>query len=152
MTNAVAVIALTYAATDIQHSDFGIFLEIVRGLNETPTVRGEDTIVPGDPGRTAGSRVNDVIGIELRGYVRGVGVDEAGDRSAFATNRAAFRALFASNRARANLVATLEDGSTATISARPLPGGLWDQIVPGMAKVSIELEGYDDWVIVPAGS
>jgi hypothetical protein len=149
VTNAVAVIGLTYDGTDVQQSGFGIFLEIVRGLNETPEVRGTDTVVPGRAGRIARNRVADRLPIELRGIVMGNGANEAAQRADFRTNVLALRALFSSSRVPANLVATLEDGSTATISARPLPGMLWDEQVASLfANVSVELESVDpEWVI-----
>ena len=148
MTNAVAVIALTYDATDVQASDFGIFLEIVRGLNETPEVRGTDTVVPGRAGRIARNRVADRLPIELRGIVMGNGSTEADQRDDFRTNVLALRALFSPARTPTDLVATLEDGSTATISARPL-NIVWDEQVPSLsANVSVELESVDpDWSI-----
>jgi len=73
MTNAVAVIGLTYDGTDLQAADFGVFLELVRGLNEPPAVRGVDLIVPSRAGRIVRNRVADALTIELRGYVMGTG-------------------------------------------------------------------------------
>jgi hypothetical protein len=52
-------------------------------------------------------------------------------------------------RAPAALVASLEDGTTATLICRPL-NIVWDVQVPSLwANVSIELEAVDppDWVI-----
>lgn len=141
MTNAVAVIGLTYATVDIQASDFGIFLEIERGLNEPPSVRGVDLIVPSRAGRIVRNRVGDALAIELRGYVMGT------DRSDFRTNALAVRALFDSTAEPADLVATLEDSSTATIAARAL-NSVWNQITPEIAEVSIEMESVSpDWVV-----
>ena len=53
MTSPVATIALSYDNVDLQESDLGIFLQIVRGLNEVPDVRGKDWIVPSTAGRIA---------------------------------------------------------------------------------------------------
>lgn len=140
MSSGAAVIGLTYDGTDIQQADYGIFLEIVRGLNEPPQVRGIDTVVPGLPGRVPRNRVVDVLTLELRGFVTGDG------RAAFRANAATVRALFYPTNDPAVLVATLEDGSTATITARALPTQLWGQVVPEFATVSIELESVDpDW-------
>ena len=146
MASDVAVVALTYRGTDIQNIPGGIFLEIVEGLNEPPSVRGSDWTVPGAPGRQFRSRVADVRTIELRGYVSGEGVGEAADRSDFATLRETMRALFDPTLDPGVLAATLENGAAATINARSLPTQVWDQVVPAMFRVSIELESVDpDW-------
>lgn len=141
MTNAVAVVGLTFGGTDLQTADFGVFLELSRGLNERPAPRGVDLIVPSRAGRIVRNRVGDVLAIELRGYVMGA------TRTAFRTSAKAVRALFDPRSAPANLVATLEDSTTATIAARTL-NSIWDQIMPEIAAVSIELESVDpDWVV-----
>lgn len=150
MSTSVAVIALTYDGTDIQLADLSILLQIVRGLNEPPSVRGIDTTVPALAGRVEGNRINDIVDIELRGHITFDPAQTvlANARLSFRAKAKAMRLLFASNRARANLVATLEDGSTATISARPMPGVIWTETIPGeYAEVSYPLEGYGDWVI-----
>lgn len=152
MTNAVAVIGLTFDGTDIQQNPLGIFLEIVRGLNEGPSVRGTDTVVPARPGRIARNREADVWRIELRGYISGIDTDEEGQRADFRTLVNIIKTLFDPTSMPAPLVATLEDGSEATIQARALPSPVWDQVVPSMARLSIELEAVEDWVIVPVGS
>lgn len=152
MTSPVATVGLTYAGVDLQESDLQVFLQIRTGLNETPAVRGSDTVVPGLAGRVEGNRVNDVLSIELVGFVRAdpASVDRAAAKSSFRANILWLRTLFASNRARADLVATLEDGSTQSISARPL-SMIWNESVQGeFSAVSIDLEGYDDWAV--AGS
>jgi len=148
MTNPTAAIGLTFATVDVQDSDFGIFLEIVRGLNESPAVRGKDTVVPGRLGRIARNRIDDVLPLELRGIVMGNGSTDALQRADFRAGVNIIRALFSPSRAPAALVATLEDGSTATISARPL-NLVWAEDVASLsASVSIELESVDpDWVI-----
>lgn len=153
MTNAAAVIGLTVDGTDVQQATIGIFLELVRGLNEPPRVRGVDTVVPGLAGRIARNRVSDGFILELRGYVAGTGSDEAAQRGDFRELVNTFRALFDPTRDPVDVVATLEDGSTATCSARALPTAVWDQVVPSMARVSLEMESLDaDWVIEPIGS
>lgn len=139
MSSAVAAIGLTVGGVDVQVLD-GIFLEIVRGLNEPPSVRGSDTIVPGRAGRITRNRQDDVWTIELRGYVAG------NTQSAFRTNAKSIRALFDPKVLR-TVVATLEDGTTATITARTL-NTVWDQGMPEWANVSIEMEAVEDWLIV----
>lgn len=148
MTSPVAVIGVTYAGTDVQLADLSIFLEITSGLDATPAVRGTDVVVPALAGRIAGNRVNDVIIVSLEGWVRAdpTTTTTATARTSCQAKRATVRALFASNRARANLIATLPDTTTKTISARPLPGLIWTEVVPGeFYRLSVELEGYGDW-------
>jgi hypothetical protein len=150
VTSAVAAIGLTYAGVDLQRSDLQIFLEIAVGLGEVPSVRGTDIIVPGLGGRIEGTRVKDVLPLELRGHVRADPAETttAGARASFAANRATLRSLFASDRLRADLVATLEDSTVLTISARPLSIVWNEQVVSEFALLSVELEGYDDWAEV----
>lgn len=147
MSSPVAVIGLTYRGTDIQMLN-GIFLEIVRGLGDVAAVRGVDIIVPARAGRIVRNRVGDVLSIELQGICGGSGANEAAQRSDFAGRRAAMRALFDPKLDPGALVATLEDATTATIAARSL-NIVWDQVVPALARVSVELESVDpDWVVV----
>jgi hypothetical protein len=78
----------------------------------------------------------------------GNGSTDALQRADFRAGVNIIRALFSPSRAPAALVATLEDGTTATISARPL-NLVWAEDVASLsATVSIELESVDpDWVI-----
>jgi hypothetical protein len=146
VTSPVAVIGLTYRGTDLQSADLDIFFEIVRGLAEPPSVRGEDWIVPARAGRLPTNRVADVLRIELRGHVRGSGVDEDAQRADFAANRATVRALFSPTLDPGPLVATLEDGSVQNVDARTLDT-IWNQVQPSFAFVSVQLESVDpDWL------
>ncbi len=147
MTSTAAVIGLTFRGTDIQDID-GIFLEIVRGLIESLEARGTDLVIPSRAGQTVRNRVGHRLGIELRGWIRGVGAtDEDDDRADFAANRAIFRTLFDTTLAPGSLVATLEDASTQSISARTL-NVISDPMVPTWVNVSIEMESVDpDWTI-----
>lgn len=148
MTNAVAVIGLTYDSTDLQQNPIGIFLEIPGGIPGIgPSVRGQDIVVPGLTGRIARNRIADFWRIPLVGYVAGTGSTESGLRSSFATLRATLRTLFDPTNDPAPLVATLEDGSEWTIQARPMPMPLWENVVPSMARVSYELEAVEDWTV-----
>lgn len=152
MTSGLASIGLSYDGVDLQDWDNGVFLQVVVGLNEPPSVRGVDVTVPSLPGRIEANRVNDVIAIELRGIVRAdtITTTTTTARSSYRLNAAAIRALFATNRARADLVATLEDGTDVVISARPL-NLLWPESIQSeFANLSVQLEGYDDWA--PVGS
>jgi len=146
MTSPAAVIGLTYRGTDLQQADLDWFFEIVRGIGETPAVRGVDYVVPAAAGRSVRNRVADSLRIELRGWVRGSGIAEDAQRNDLKANRATIRALFDPTLDPGALVATLEDGSTQTIAARSLPTMLWDAQVPAFYRVSVELESIDpDW-------
>lgn len=147
MSSPVAVVGLTYAGTDIQNANLAVFFEITRGLNEVPSVRGKDVTVPVRPGRIARSRVIDTLQIILEGQVTTDPTETDPDlsKASYRTNWTAVRSLFAPDRDVADLVATLEDGSSLTVPARPLnivtryeiPGWYWSG--------SIELEGLSDW-------
>jgi hypothetical protein len=148
VSNAAAVIGLTYNGTDLQRSDFGIFLEIRSGLHDGLKVRGTDTIVPGFTGRIARIRKGDVRDVELRGYITGNagGATEASQRSSFRDMWQTLDALFSPSGGVADLVASLEDGTTKTLSCRAtdiLPG---NQPVPTFQEVSITLQSTTpDW-------
>lgn len=144
------VASLTYGGTDLTDWASGIFFDVATGIGEVPTVRGEDTTVPGLPGRVAGNRVNDVLPIELRGHVRAATSSEpdpATMAASYVTNLLAVRALFATDRARASLVATLIDGTILTISALPLSTIQAETSPAEITEYSVTLEGYDDWVV-----
>jgi hypothetical protein len=148
MTTAISTVGLTYDLTDLQSSDLRRYLKVVRGLWETPSVRGSDTVVPALAGRAEGRRVNDLLSIELRGWVRAdpaVDDDHEDAVDSVQAHLLTLRALFASDRERADLVATLRDGTNLTISARPL-NMITTEVIEGYwYNLSIELEGYDDW-------
>lgn len=147
MSSPAAVVGLTFDGVDVQLPDLQIFLEIKRGLNESPTVRGVDVTVPALAGRVEGNRVNDVLSIELEGIAC---ADEALSTRAeqlesYRENAATVRELFRPDRLRAQLVAELEDGRTLAIMAKPLPGHTWNEH-PDHAHIGLDLEGYGDWV------
>ncbi|MFZ0324742.1 MAG: fibronectin type III domain-containing protein [Actinomycetes bacterium] len=140
MANAVATIGLTYRGTDVQEAFNGsaaIFLEIVRGLNEHPSVRGMDLTVPGRVGRIQGTRVKDMRLVELRGIV--MGATGATELTTFRTKVLAFQTLFDPTLS-GSLIATLEDGSTLTLTNVRTLNLVWDEIAPAFARVSVELE------------
>jgi hypothetical protein len=148
MSNAAAVIGLTYNGTDLQNSTFGIFLEIASGLHDGLTVRGTDTVVPGLAGRIGRNRIKDRRVVELRGFITGNAgsTSEASQRSSFRDKWQALEALFPVAGGVHDLVATLEDGSTATLSCRAIDIQPGDHPVPTFQEVSIELESVDpDW-------
>lgn len=147
MSNAAAVIGLTFDTIDIQQDPFGIFLEMVSGYAEGPSVRGVDSIVPGREGRIARGRMADTWRISLKGWVAGIGADEAAQRESFAALRETLRDMFDPRDDPRVLEATLEDGTVVSIVARALPTPIWEPIpkLPTLASVSYELEALEDW-------
>lgn len=145
MTTSAAPVTLTYDATDIQDLD-GIFLEIIRGAPGEPAeIRGRNDIAPGVDGQVIRNRRPDRRTIELSGWVKGTGANEAAQRSDYWTNRLALEALF-SALDTASLWATLPNGSTYAITCRLRPPILYRQVAPSFATVSLELESVDpDW-------
>lgn len=147
MSSPVATVGLTYAASDIQSANLSIFFQIERGLFEVPTVRGEDVTIPALAGQSERNRMNHTLPIVLRGMVRAdpaiTDVDDA--RADFWDKYLSVRTLFAPNRQRAELAATLPNGTVLTISARPLNIITTQEIAAEFWSGSVELEGYDDW-------
>lgn len=150
MTSGAATVGLFYAATDLQTSDLQVFLQIVHGLNESPSVRGTDVVVPARAGRVEANRINDVVAIVLEGFVRADPAETttSGARASFRENVKAIRTLFRPDRARATLLAVLEDGTQWSIEARPLNIVSSEPVPSEFATVSIELEGSGDWAEV----
>jgi len=147
MANAAAVIGLTYAGTSVQDGTIGLFLEIRRGLNEIAEVRGKDTVIPSAVGRRLRNRVRDRRVIELFGYVMGNGTGEAVQRADFRGLVDTLQGLFDPTTSAA-LVATLENGGTATIAARTVNMVWGNEKLPALRSVSIELESVDpEWVL-----
>lgn len=146
MTNAAASIALTFAGVDVQHDDFGIFLEITQGLNEGPEVRGQDFVIPSVVGRTATNRKADRRRILLSGIVRGNGTTHADQQADYRDMVETFQALFSPASDPAELAATLENGSVKTINARVL-NVAWNEAIQSLfAFVSVEMESVDpEW-------
>lgn len=121
------------------------YLEIVRGLNETPEMRGEDDVMPGAPGRFARNRQPDVRTIELAGFIEGYGADSAERAAAFRTRMKLLQSAFNPELTDV-LTVGLEDGTSASINARTL-NLLSEQLIAWAARVSIELESVDpNWV------
>lgn len=150
MSSPIATVGLFYDSEDLQRSDLGVFCRVVKGLNEPPTVRGTDSIVPARAGRIEGLRVNDVVAIELECWVQpdAALTDPDDQLASFRTNLKDARALFATNRSRGTLLAVLEDGTQQSIEVRPL-NVIWNEVIPSLvASASVALEAYDDWAEV----
>jgi len=125
-----------------------LLIRLVRGLDEAPEVRGVDTIIPGSAGRIARARVWDRRVIELGGLIMGTGTTDAEQLEDTRAALEELRVLFDPTRQPATLIITLEDGGTATITARPVNMVVGPDEVPQRREVSIELEAVDeDWVV-----
>jgi hypothetical protein len=127
-----------------------LIIRLIRGLDESPTVRGEDTVVPGTPGKVPRARVWESRTIELEGEIIGTGADLAAELADIRAALESFRSLFDPTDDPKVLVIELEDGGTATISARTVNLALSDdvEIGPTWRRVNIELEAVEgDWVI-----
>lgn len=123
------------------------YLEIIRGLNETASIRGgPDNPYLGIHGRFPRNRFVDARRIELVGRVIGQGATDAAKASSFRTQVKAIQAMFEVEVTKTMSV-DLEDGTTATISART-EAVEFDQLVAWVATVTIVLESIDpEWAI-----
>lgn len=153
MTSALAAIGLTYDGTDLQ-DPAGIFLEVTRGLFETGDTRGVDVTVPGLDGQVVRPRRFHERRIQLAGFVRGDGLDQATRRADFWNNLDILRALFDETGLPKPTVAIMPDGTTRTCDARTLPDGriVVEQVQSEFATVSIEMVALEDWTIEITGS
>jgi hypothetical protein len=153
VTSPVTTLPLTFDGVDVQDSDLGIFLQITAGLNDVPEVRGIDVTIPSLAGKTPRNRKADRLRILLAGWVRGNGVDTTSQRSDYRTNVKTIRTLFDPTQTPKVLSVDLEDGTVATINARPLSLA-WNDVLPSeFSYVSVELESVDpDWVFTAMGS
>lgn len=127
-----------------------IVLQCIKGLDDSPSVRGEDTIIPGTAGRTARVRVRDRRIIELAGWVFGTGSTDAAQTDDLRDALEELRTLFDPTDDPQTLVIDLEDGTrTATITARTRNMAVAREDLIVARKVSVELESVSstDWVV-----
>lgn len=152
MTNAAAVIGLTFRDTDLQTNPIGLFFEIVGSPYGGLEVRGTDYLVPTSAGLYALNRVATRRILPIEGIVMGTGADEDAQRENFATRRALLMAqggVFDPRLDPDALVLTLEDGSQITADFRTLPDIIWNQLTPTYARVGIRVETVDpEWAAV----
>lgn len=151
MTSTAATIPTSYNGVDVQDLD-GIFLEITGGLSDSPTVRGVDVLIPKADGQTARPRRFQERRILISGFVRGTGSTQADQRADYRSNMRSLLSLFDAAAAPADLVAELEDGSTATVACRTLSVASVEPVQSEYGTVSIEMLAVEDWSIVDAGS
>jgi hypothetical protein len=138
----------TYDGTPLVTTSGGqwrLLFRCVRGLYDSPEVRGADTVIPGLPGRVARDRVRDRRVIELDGHVLGVGASDADQRADVEAALETLRTLFDPTRDPATLSIATSTGAT-TIAARPLSLLVDDGHIPVYRRVSVELEAVGaDW-------
>lgn len=148
MTNAALPTNITADSVDLSRSDGRLLFWMTRGLNEVPEVRGEDVIVPGRSGRIARNRKLDRLLLEATGYVMGEGATEALQRTDYRALMEILRDLMNPVQDPYEIVVVVEDGTTRTITARPL-NMVWpdQQIVPSVNFGSLQWESVDaaDW-------
>lgn len=149
-----------------------IALDLVRGLFESPQVRGEDDVIPGTPGRDPMAREADKLILRLEGHVTGEGVTAADRSMDWFDQMQTVAALMALTEAPGALVVTptgitfrgtnilspageaaylgLPPGATATISARCV-NQMGGRVEAHMShqRWSFDLEAVDppEWVI-----
>lgn len=155
MADLAAITDLTYGGTSLQtfgDGSGGMHIEITRGINESPTVRGEDDTIAAKTGRSSYPRVADILPIEGEGVLLGEGVDSDAQQSSYRTQVMALRTLLAAGKLTPKVLScTLEDGSTATINARVVDYAVDEQVASIAAELKIAWESVDpDWVITPA--
>jgi hypothetical protein len=141
---------VSYAGTSLATTVGGmprLIAKLVRGLDTSPEVRGADTVVPGAPGQVPRARVWHQRTIELEVQVLGTGATEALQRADTRAALDALAALFDPTRDPATLIVELEDGSTRSISARPVNVLHDEGEVPTRRTLSVELVAVEgEWV------
>jgi hypothetical protein len=154
MPNGAWPTSVVANSIDLTRSDGRILLRLVRGLNEVPSVRGGDTIVPSLAGRVPRSRVYDRLMLEAAGYIFGAGTTEDDQRESYRDTIDELRGLMDPTQDPYSVVATLEDGTTTrTFTARPLNMVVTEhRRIPSVAEVSLEWECVDADDFYGAGS
>ena len=130
-----------------------VVIGLVGGLDDSPEVRGDDTTIPGAAGKVPRDRVWDHRTIELEGFIAGVGATHAAQAADIRSLLETLRTLFATTRSPATLSIELEDGGSATISARPLNMLCPASVDTVRATVNIQLLAVEaDWDVTLGGS
>jgi hypothetical protein len=111
---------LTVAGDDWTRTDGRIFARVTSGLYDGLEVRGVDYTIPGTAGQVPFGRLAHQRMIAAEGMVMGAGADESAQRADFMVLCRALGDTMRGDHDPYTIVVTLEDGSTATISARPL--------------------------------
>lgn len=88
---------LTANGTELQPLNGKHHFYVYGGIDDMPSVRGADWVVPGLAGRVVPSvsaRINDVLLVELRGFVHGIGATEDAARQDYRATMDALQAIF----------------------------------------------------------
>jgi hypothetical protein len=146
---------LVFNSVELQRDDLTVHLEVVRGLDENPNSRGQDTVVPHLEGQVSRTYRDDILEIELFGFVQGSGSTEALRRASFRTLAEEMKFLFRTNN-EANLAGVDAGAHTYEIAAKPVVGGAlrWGpQDIPGFRPLTVLLVATTAyWVIDGGGS
>lgn len=136
---------LTYESVDLQRDDLAVHFDVVSGLNDGLTVRGEDTTIPAMDGRVARNRKKDTRTVVLAGFLQGIGTSESERLSDYQTLRDEMEETF-DLLTVGTLSGTAADGTTRSIDARP-ELIVWDPApVNGVGTISVTLLSVDpDW-------
>lgn len=147
MPHSALPTSLVADGVDLTRSDGKLLFRVTRGINEVPEVRGQDTIVPSLNGRIPRSRRLDRHVIEAEGLVMGAGATEALQWTDFRSLMDSLVDLMNPVQDPYNIAITVEDGTTRTITARPLNLVSGDDDIPSYREVTLQWESVDaaDW-------
>lgn len=105
---------------DWTREDLKIVGRFTAGIFDGLEVRGQDATIPSSPGQVPLNRKAHQRVIRYEGMVMGAGAAEADQRADFLASRIAIAGKMRGDLDPYTLEAVLEDGSSATIEARPL--------------------------------
>ena len=140
---------ITYRNLELQPNTGRWYFELVRGWDEPPEIRGEDTIIPSAAGRYPRTRIKDRLVLELRGWVAGQGDTDDLARQDYAVSMATLLAVFDGTLDPGALVVHapvlgVPDGQIRTMNARYLSTLSSEVFGAGLFRsTSIELECVD---------
>lgn len=149
---------LEYRGLDLQNADrpedATIWLDLHNPF-EPAEVRGDDLVIPQKPGQAVMTRVKHRRVIELRGFVRGVGDDEASRTVAFREASEALMAVIDFTLAPGTLTAFapylgLPTGSESSIDARAadaVPGEIVQQSYQKWSIRLVSVSNPPEWVL-----
>lgn len=138
---------ITANSVDLTRTDLRILARLTSGLYGGLSYRGTDTVVSQLVGRVPRPRKGDFRPITAEGPILGLGADEAAQRTDVEATLAAMDVLMRSDQDPYDVVVTLMDGTTATISARPTNFDVVDTDAPACKECRWEWVSVDpDWV------
>lgn len=150
MADLAAVHDLTFDSTSFQTDPIGVHVEITRGLNESPAVRGEDDVVASLAGRVSYPRLDDILAIEGEGVVLGSGSTVEDQQADYRAQILTIRTILAAGKLNPKtLSCVLEDGTTATIEARVVDYNVDEVVASLAAEIKIAWESVvPDWTLI----